>query len=317
MARYDTTELIAGIRAKARIPDESADYTDARILIEADEVLLNRIVQEILGTFQEHYVTFVDHSIVMNEPAINVPGINVGSVLRDVVYFTGSTNVSGFSLARVALEELDTVYGSTNLGQPIGHVFRDDQIILVPPPNASSGICRIHIEYRPGKLIVPADAMQIVDINEVSGQLSSATTLPTVWDVQDTYDIIRSTSPFAIVGFGLTPTSLGATDIAFDGLDFNRVAVGGYVALAGESPVAQCHAAFFTALQWGTTAVILQSTGDHEGGSMAQKRFENGIVEARHLITPRNKGEAEYIINRNGHIRNRRGGFGRGAGFSS
>ena len=45
MARFDTTELVAGIRVKARIPAESVDYDTTRILLEADEVLLNRITQ--------------------------------------------------------------------------------------------------------------------------------------------------------------------------------------------------------------------------------------------------------------------------------
>jgi len=92
-------------------------------------------------------------------------------------------------------------------------------------------------------------------------------------------------------------------------LDFNRIAVGDYVALEGESPIAQCHAAFYTGLQWGTAAAILQSIGDHQNGALAQQRFENAITEARHLVSPRNKGEAEYIINRNGHIRSRRSNY--------
>ena len=108
MSRYDNTELLAGIRLKAKIPAESADYTDATILKEADEVLLNRITQEILGTFQEHFVTFFDHTIVSGEQAINIPGYNVGSVVRDVVYFNDAANLTGgFSLPRADLSDIE------------------------------------------------------------------------------------------------------------------------------------------------------------------------------------------------------------------
>ena len=250
-----------------------------------------------------------------DEDAINIPGYNVGSVVRDVVYFTDGTTTSGRSLPRFDLSEIDTVYGTQNNGRFVqGHAFRDDQILLVPVPGSSNGIVRVQIEYRPGKLVLPAEAMQITGITPATGVLTG--NAPASWTTADKFDQMRVGSPHAQTAFGLTASAVtSGVSITFTpaDLDFNRIAVGDYVALEGESPIAQCHAAFYTALQWGTAAAILQQIGDHTNGPLAQARFENALTEARHLISPRNKGEAEYIINRQGHIRSRRGWYqGRG-----
>ena len=313
MSRYDNTELLAGIRAKARIPDESVNYDADRIFLEADEVLLNRITQEILGTFQEHYVTFFDHVIVANEQAVNIPGCNVGSVVRNITYFTNSTDSVGSPVPRFDLSEIDTLFGTDTGAIVQGHAFRDDQFLILPKPSSTQGTLRVHIEYRPGKLVPTAEAMQITGINTSTGQLDG--NAPAAWTTGNNFALVRVNSPHAQVGFNLTASAVvSATSVTFTpaDLDFNRIAIGDYVSLDGESPIAQCHAAFYTALQWGTASSILQQLGDHANGAMAQQRFENALEEARHLISPRNKGAPEYIINRSGHMRNGRGYRSRG-----
>lgn len=291
---YDTTAFLSLVRQYARAPTSTATgWADADILRLANAELLTGLGAQVLRLRREFFVTSKDYTLTAGTASYALPPRAAFGKAREV-QLIGSDG-SHKNLPERTLEALDKRDTTSNNGTPSFYYWQGNNIVLVPAPDASQyPTLRVWYFRRPSRLVAVSSVLTITSVSSAptytgTGSPSFADNLPV--------DFIDSDFPFVPIVDDEDPFTTGATSVTTTAA-ISGVAVGDYVALAGEAPVVQLPPEFFPVLARRTANEMLRGGSDPQAlaeGERALDKLEGEAFGA--LAADRNEGEVEAIVN--------------------
>ncbi len=305
---WTTTELLAGVKLRAMLPDTGGPFSDAEILTLGDNELSDRLLPLLRQAQGEFGVTYAPIAIVANQASYRVPPRAVGGVLRDIGIVDAAGNRG--DVVQVSIE--DYVANAMLWFGPsqLSFSMQGDLVVLSPTPTTSGYTLRLYYQRRCGKLVPVSECARIASVNTTTGAITCAN-VPTTWTTANTFDILQGQPGFDTLSMDLTASNVstgpsGSVTVSAALLPSPLVA-GDYVCLAGEAPMPQIPADLHSVLYQCVTTTILTMLGKQTVAQEERAR-EQVFANLRSIIQPRVQGEAKRIINRHGPLR---GGYGR------
>jgi hypothetical protein len=134
------------------------------------------------------------------------------------------------------------------------------------------------------------ECASITAIDTLTGVVTA--TAPSGWSISNTFDLISRENGNSILAKDLTATTLDSTTITFTPANLpSNLAIGDYVALAGETPYIQVPDEVVSLVVQLTVADLLESMGDTNGSQMAlgkAERLRQGLTK---VLAVRVQGE--------------------------
>lgn len=312
---WTTTELLAAIREDGRIPDDTPDATDVKLLRLADRILATRFVPVIRKARSEYYVSYKTISLTAERAAYNIPIQAATNSVREVFLVDSSGREYELSPATLA----DRHGFTSRPGTPQKYAILDDQVVLLPAPQSSTQwTLKIVFEARPSTLVLPESCATIATKTRMSATVMGLTasnispgTFATGLALNAYVDIVKATPPFSVLFYSAqwTATVSLTPQWTVDG-DTYRGEVGDYLCTRGESPVPHLPPEGHPTLAYAVIAEWLRPI-DEQGCASFEAKTEAGLLELSSVLSPRQQGRQ---IKMRGSSLMRRGSVGRGNG---
>ncbi len=293
---YTTVGLLSEIRRRARLDNADADFTDAALLAEADTQLSEVFVPLIMRTRSDYYLRHEDQTLVTDQQTYAIPYRAVASAVRQVCWIDST----GSETELQPVPPTETSQWATLSGTPVYYAVRDDELVILPKPNAAIGTLRVWYEYRPAKL-VGSGYFTVTAVTDADVTVNGSVT----WTAASRFDFIKAKPPFTLLQADAAPTGADTdTVVPFADLG-DRVSVGDYLCLPGESPVPQIPAELVSALALAVVAeVLLQYSPDESVIRISQ--LEKVLSEWGGILAPRHRGRSIKVVNRSSAMRRSR-----------
>lgn len=290
---FTTTALLSSLKRRGMLPSTSETLSTSDFLAIATEELQTYVFKLLLATREEFAVASHDLSVVSGTAAYKLPSRAVGGKLRDVLLYDASHG-GGY----VSLQRIEPAMGLAGNGGIEGYYLQGDDVVFSPTP-ASSVTVRLTYFRRPSALVATTAAGAITAIN-TGTKVVTYTAGPAFSSTSALYDLVRGKPPFTVIGQDLAVTAAnGSTTVTFTATLPTDLAVGDYVCLAGESPVAQVPVELHPLLSQRTVYKCLEALGDDKSVA-AGEAADRMRLDAVTLLTPRVEGAARPIVNRYG-----------------
>jgi hypothetical protein len=288
----DTTGLLASIKRGVTVPSNQSRFTDADILALADEETQTKLLPVLLSMRQEYLVKRTSVTLVPLQNSYSIPYRSIGRTIRSISIVTG-TNSQPLNYIQPETAES---YGSQS-GSPSYFYFEGDNYILVPNPSSAQTLT-LKYEIQPSNLVPTTSAGLITAINTVSNYVTISS-VPDTFTVNTLADFIAGKNSNSIIDLDKAITNVSGTNIYFDSLP-STLAVGDYIALAGQSPVIQLPREMHQVLAQAVECRLLEALGDSEGLQASSAKLQEKITAMLSLLAPRQKGSQLKIVQSNG-----------------
>lgn len=235
---WTAVDLLADVRRSGMIPTAApTGTTDADLLLQADKEMQTSMVDFVMGVQEEFFLRWIDIPIVPNQPMYRLPRKAMFNRLRSVnIVVGGAIN----RLPRVTVERLPD-YSFQPIGQPQAFRLEASSVVLVPSPSLAATL-RVYYFARPGRLVSPVSATQIISITPEITPGVTRLTVGSTGTITQPVDLIAATPSFEHIAVDV-PASFGATtvDIASSALSgaVGQLSVGDWVCSQDTSPVPQ------------------------------------------------------------------------------
>lgn len=283
---FTTSDLLDSIKRRTFAPANQLTYQDSELLAVADETLIARIIPDILAVREEYFVTHVDYAITANQNAYDIPVRASAGLIREVWLVDGTTVNPNFR--RKEPEEIT----SDAAGTPDGFYLKNNQVILHPTPAVTQRTLRVFFFLTPPRHIL-VSAAGVISAIDTGNNIVTVASIPAAWATGNIFDLIRRNGGQEPLSVDLTSSLVSGSSITLPSLP-NGLAVGDYVALAGETPLVQTPDVYRPVLAQGVAAEVLASM-NQPGSDRAEALFEKLRATAQRMITPRVHGEDRLI----------------------
>jgi hypothetical protein len=233
-------------------------------------MLISVIAPAIVGAREEYYLVDEDQTVTASQAAYPIPYRALGMAIRELKVVRGTQIVD---LYRMDPEDVQ----NTSTGTSEGFYLKGNSVVLYPTPDATGDTLRVTYCIRPSTL-VPVTGCAI--ITAISTNTATCTP-PTTWTTANTFDLVQGKSGFSVKGLDLSASAVNAGSIVLTATPSSTLAVGDYVALAGESCFPHIPAEAHQLLVHLTVAACLESIGDAEGQARAEataKRLQDAFT---------------------------------------
>jgi len=303
--KYTTADLLASIKSRMLIPTNQETFTNTSILTLADEELQNFIVPMIMDVREDYFVTFKSESpknvAADQQPTFRMPERAIGNKLTDATIKDNSGNER--SLPHYARPDShDNILGFQYQSPTDGFTFQGNTIIILGNYGQDSSF-NFYYAQRPNKL-VETDAAGLITVVNTSTNEITVSSLPSTFLVGTEVDLVMGSPPYDNITIDQEISSISGTIIGLASLPTNTssgeitVAVGDYVALAGEAPVIQLPTEFFSVLSQATVVRLLEALGDANGSRLAREALGRTAHDIISLVSPRVEGERKIVLAR-------------------
>lgn len=293
MTNFSTDWLVSTVQRLESVATSSQTFSEDDI-VEFLNLELQSTVVPIIQSVNEEFGVFThDTAVSALGDTIEIPTQATGQRLRSVQLVTSDGRL-------INLQRLNPdVLGEWNAVWASGFYIRNNELVFYPQKPSGSYTLRLNYFRRPN-VLVPADqAGRVLSIDQIGGTLTLDGTPSTGWSVGQELDVIVGSAPFDFRVRSTVITDINGPVIEIAPADLAEVQVGDYVALAGESPVAQfvpLEALYFLAQLAG--ARCLQALGDTEGHALAMQKADSMRTRLLNMISDRVKGQPQKIIAR-------------------
>lgn len=296
MSRVLTTDkLIASIRRRAMIPNDTQAFTDDDIVEIMNEELDEQVISDVMVTNEEHIVYREEVDTENDKVSYKIPYRAVGNKLRDVAYLDSES--AHYELSRISLEELsDYRRNYTSYNRDVFWV-QGDSINLLDTRVIDYDKLVFYYYLRPSVLVKEEEVGKINNIDRVNG-IVTLESFPSSYNNVPVMDFVGHKSPNTIKKFDIQPKSVGASTrtVNFNVADIPEdLEVGDYLCKAGESPVPNIPTEFHPILAQATAIHILESMGDTEGLSNAIRKLEKMKKAIIQITNDRVEGAPQKI----------------------
>lgn len=287
---YTTDELITDVQGRAMLASSSNTLATADYLRFINDEIQTYITPFVLSLREEFFVTSKDVSVTAGTSSYAIPTRAIGAKLRDVKLLSGSDYIP---LVRLEPETVARSPQSTT-GQPMGYYLEQNNVVLYPTPGASTTL-RLAYFIRPNRCVSLADTGTLSTVGATTVVISGS--VPSGWGTSAAnYDFVNSTPHFECRAIDKSATR-SSTTFTLSAVPSN-VAVGDYIALAGETPVPQIPVELHPLLAERVAVRALQALGDPKV-EIAMASADRMKKSAETLLTPRSEGSSRYAINYN------------------
>ena len=291
-------DLIADIKLRGSVPTSSNRFTNALFLSLSNSEMESKILPMVIAARQNYYEYNID-------TAINATGlypIHTRAFLSMLLNVSLVTSTNRFDLSLLD-EDAQTNLDSPSGGN-VGFLLKRNTIQLKPLSGSGYTSLRQTIALRPGSFVLLSAAAQITAVSG-STLTFAASAIPSTWDTGDTFDLIQANPQFDTLNIDLSASTVDSSggSIVLTSTPDTNLAVGDYIALAGQSPVVQVPDAFSYFLSQRVANVCMRIMGKKEelaAGMEIAKEMEEDLQDA---IQPRVQREAPKIVNRTGILR--------------
>jgi hypothetical protein len=292
---YLSDTLINSIKIKASVPTSQSLFTNQSFLDLINEEIQTNIVPELMRIKEEYFSTKIDVQLLDGVNSYSIPERAIGGMLRDVQIVESGTV---YSLPRLYQE--DQIQTTE---QRQGFYLEGNNIIVSPTPIHSNDILRISVYQRPSKVVLSTECAQITSIDTTLNQVI-VTSLPSNITSNELIDLVRNKPGFECLEIDKTISGISGLTISFTSLP-SKLAVGDWICLSGESPIAQIPVEVQPVLTQAVVVKCLESMGDSKM-KIAEEKLQMMKQKVFGMISPRVDGENKKIINNHSllnHIR--------------
>ena len=264
---FNSAYLLTQVKVKASPPE--GRYSDAEILQLANDCMISHVVPLIISLKEEYYVTSEDQNLTSSVNSYPIPHRALGLSLREVKKIRGTQIID---LDRMSPEEITS---SSTSDATKGFYVQAQDVVIYPTPSSTQDSLRCYYFLTPSRIVNVTECAVITAINTGTGVVTA--TPPTTWTTSNQLDFCSRLNGHKTLGSNVTPSAISTTDITFALVDLpSTLAVGDYVALAGETPYLQCPDVCFDLVVRLVTNELLESLG-------AQAELQAGMAKADKL----------------------------------
>lgn len=285
--RYTTQELVDGIRRVSHIAGV-ADITfdDQELLAFADTECETAILAQILSTRENFYLYYEDRTPAA-DGRVPIPTRAIGGALADVQLVSGNT------LIEIVRTEISDQWSTD--ASPMGvYSFYIERNDIVVKPTPVDGLVRLYHYRKPNRLITVANAGRIEAIDPNTRQITLSN-LPTGFTGTQELDLIKDQPFFDWLAIDVVPTATAGVVITLSTIP-TGLAVGDWVARAGQTPVPQIPVEFRPLLEQRVAVKICEAQGYLQKMQAAQAKLEQMEKSLSQLINPRVAEEPKRIV---------------------
>lgn len=294
---HTTTDLLRSIKVKGQIPTSQNTFSTADMLGLADDETRTGLVPMLMSVRESYFQTYKDVAIVDGTAAYAVPTRAIGEKLKEVQLVDTAGNVR--DLDRIEKEDVHS-YSQGSSSALEGFYFEGSDIVLVPTPTGlSDHYLRLTYFKRPSSLVAITAAGQITAINTGTREVTISST-PSTFTTSRTYDFIQANPGFKNLSIDQAVSSVASNILTFSSALPSGLAIGDWVALAGETPIPQLPVEFHSVLALRTAISILRALGHEKEADSKQKELEKLEERVLGLVSPRVEGEPKKVISRTG-----------------
>lgn len=281
---YTTADLERTAKRKSFAPTGQITFETSDILEIAWEQNQTEIVPALVKIREEYFVTYKDYAITAGKNRYPIPARSVGMIVREIAIVDGDRINPNFP--RLEPDRL----GSAAEGPPQGFYLQGDDIILYPTPSATTKTLRVFFHITPSEY-VQTSAAAVIDTIDTGTNIITVSSIPSSWVTGNTFDLISATGSQKIHhnGMDLTSTLVSGNSITLPNLS-DALAVGDYVALAGETPLINLPAELRPVLAQFVAAEMLEDMSQ-PGAGKAREKAEKLLLSQIEMLTPRVVGE--------------------------
>jgi hypothetical protein len=292
---YTVARLLADLRRRGQIPESSdrSFSTDDLVAMVSDETQ-SYMAQLLMSVREEFFVTDYDVTTVANQSGYRIPPRAVGSKVRQVLVSNGS----GYQILQRVEPRAKWDYQFSGAGAPVAYFLKGTTIELLPTPSAGLTL-RMQYFRRPNTVVYDDECGLITAINTGTRVVTISASVDD-FSSSETYDFIRGEPGFETLAMDqAAAVSGGGTTLTFTNTLPTDLAVGDYVALAGQTPIPQLPVEMHQLLAQRTVVKVLEAMGDPKV-STAKSMCDEERARALTMLTPRSEGDSKYIINHHG-----------------
>lgn len=292
MADYTSTGIITDLKNAGLIPTSQKTYENDDFIDFMDRELRLHIVPKIMSTRANYFLGDpYDQSVVSGTSNYALPPRAIGMMLKNVFFLDAAGNEKELTLIEVDdLPDLNT----QQTGEPEFFYFKDNEVVIRPPPAQSVGSIRMYYYVRRSQII------DILDCGKITQNVAGVLTLnnvPTTFTTSVQFDLVKGTPGFQTLKMDITPSAVSATTITFSTSDIpSTVAVGDYVCLAQESPIAQIPLEFHPWLTQRVLFRVLRGINDRQGAEDAKDDLKEIEESAMLLLATRADEQSKKIV---------------------
>lgn len=312
---WTSTELLADIRRRARLPDGAADFPDDVLLREATEALHSfagwALAQAGEGRLVE--TAFRSGTSETFEGAyapgreLYLPPLAVADTIQAVAWVDEAASREK-PLQLTALSDLDRADTPQATGEPQGYVLLNGRLRLYPGPD-TAGRVRVQYMRRLPTLIRAQDAYEALAGPPMDDQRMAWDVSPShPWPVDTRIDIINPMSPYRYAFVDVRVVGgVGTRRLYMDlPISHGQQFTGTYtVALAGTSPYVHLPLEFRKSLTDRVVAQVLRLLGDELGAASFERTAMEDLARVSDMLSPRAKGQREVVVNPSSLLRSR------------
>lgn len=317
-----TDELLSAIRLAAFLPPSHKTYTDARLLIEAQNALTTIFERNVVNSRQGYWLKSTRQVTTVGKSNYPIPSRAIVGGLEKLEI----TDASGQYQPIIQCTQRDAFMyegiAGTTTGVPARYVLAGDQVRLLPAP---AGVYTLRFTYyvRPSRLVQPqsstlapipnnVDRGQVTAVNPTARtivvnvvpfdqELAVPAALTTAVQLIDVVHKDGVWHELALVG---APQTLAGVTFTVGGTDdMNEIRVGDYVRVAEQTDWPCLPDDFHRTLADAAGAVILTALNIINKSMALSQKVNTDIARFTDLLTPRVKNSPRTILARNALIR--------------
>ncbi len=290
---YTTTELIADVKRNNTLASSTFRFKDADLLAIADQEISGVVVPTILSLQADRLLYTDYYPIVAGTQAYSLP-YRAASQIKDIITQDTLTNPS----IKCNLVQLNFSQGFNNVltGEPVSFYFNDQQIMLVPVPNAASWLA-ISYPMRHSKLVVTDDVAIVSSVDYNTG-IVTCLSVPAAWTTSSLYDVVIGNpqanprlAKYDLVASAITSSTLTFTASALP----TGLTAGDRICLANQSDILMLPAECRNYVQAAISCTVLEAQKDLPAFQLKESRMKEARSFMETALTPRITGEPKTV----------------------
>jgi len=314
-----TNDIIKSAKSRSLIPSNQSTFQTQDFINFMNEEMLNAVVPRVLQVHEDFYMIQEDIALIPGKSNYRIPYRSIGNRLRDVAFKDINGNV--FEMTRVSVGDISFYQGSFTVNQFRTFYVKSDEIVIVPSVGQFiSGSLEFTYYIRPNKMVTEDRAAKIVSINYALGEVT-VDRVPSNFSTNIKMDFIQSKSPYKIISFDVTPTSVNSVTnvITFDPVSvtfdpralqnpeqfpqYTDLSPGDYVMQAEETIIPQIPAELHSILAHRVALRCLEAMGDAQGLQLANSKLAEMEQNLYELIDNRVEEAPQKVTNRHSTLR--------------
>lgn len=289
---FTSTELLASLKRRGLIPTSSSTFATADFFKVVDDETQTYIVPLLMETREEYLVESEDITVTSDTSEYYIPERAVANKLRDVRFYDGN---GGYRpLTRVEPDDIGPV--SATVAAVAGYYLQGNKIVLIGSP---AGTMRLTYYQRPNRVVATTAVGEVTAIDTGTKVVTVSGTCPTTFTTGVSYDFIKGKPGFDTLGKDYSASAVGASSVTFSSTLPTGLAVGDFVCLAQETPIAQVPVELHPLLAERVTATVLHALGDPKA-DIAYKVAADMEKRVLKMLQPRTDGSNRYVVNHYG-----------------